>query len=206
VFTCSKRFNFWCKLVAFVRVTANKAWYHSCVKKATDVRILCNGPRRYLRGRRNNARALLLFQACRGYKLDAGVKVHQANYDAVDGSFEGDTVDGSPLVETTTIPAEADFLIGQSTVTGTAVMWRARHRVLLSRRLSAQPTVTDHRFRNATATSPGSWRAVNMNSSTVVVLLSVMSNFGRSRKSWLLPSDGAIVSNNQSLRPGSWRS
>jgi len=50
------------------------------------------------------------------------VKVHQANYDAVDGSFEGDTVDGSPLVETTTIPAEADFLIGQSTVTGTAVM------------------------------------------------------------------------------------
>ncbi|XP_078493038.1 uncharacterized protein LOC100178691 [Ciona intestinalis] len=57
---------------------------------------------------------LFFIQACRGFKLAEPVKVRRLQYD----SLNCDTTDGGPATaeEFATIPAEADFLIAQSTV------------------------------------------------------------------------------------------
>nr|CAB3262211.1 uncharacterized protein LOC100178691 [Phallusia mammillata] len=62
---------------------------------------------------------LFFVQACRGFKLMEGAKAPTVQSDSLDGlkNLAFDQVDGAgDMVEVKTIPVEADFLIGQSTV------------------------------------------------------------------------------------------
>uniref|UniRef100_H2ZH72 Caspase family p20 domain-containing protein n=1 Tax=Ciona savignyi TaxID=51511 RepID=H2ZH72_CIOSA len=56
---------------------------------------------------------LFFIQACRGFKLASPVRVTNLQCDSL---YQDTTDGGGPKEEVVTIPAEADFLIAQSTV------------------------------------------------------------------------------------------